>query len=96
MIRHVVCFKLKDASLVPSWQEGSKILSDVPTVRSFEAVPLLKQDRFHCALYMEFEDEGALKTYQDHPLHQRYLAEILPPLVEDKLVVDLLSWPPFF
>ncbi|MGH9341995.1 MAG: Dabb family protein [Acidobacteriota bacterium] len=91
MIRHVVCFKLKDSSLIPQWQRDSEMLASIETVESFSAVPVLKQDRFHCALYMEFEDRAALQIYQDHGTHKRYLAEILPPIVADKLVVDLLE-----
>ncbi len=90
MIKHVVCFRLKDPALVPRWQEVSAELEQIETVRSFSAVPLLKQDRFHCALYMEFEDEQGLEFYQVHPVHQRYVKETVPPLAADKLVVDLV------
>ncbi len=90
MIRHVVCFKLKDEGRIPAWQEGSATLAEIETVRNFQAVPLLKKDRYHCALYMDFENEKALQYYQQHPIHQRYLAEVLPRLLEDKLVVDLV------
>ncbi len=91
MIHHVVCFKLKDEKMIPSWSQQSASLAEIETVRNFKTAPLLKRDRFHCALYMEFEDEKALQYYQQHPLHQRYLAEVLPRLLEDKLVVDLVS-----
>lgn len=91
MIRHVVCFRLKDVSQVPDWQRQSQMLRDINTVKNFSASPLLRQDRFHCALYMDFQDEGALAYYQAHPVHQQYLKEVLPPLAEEKLVVDLVD-----
>ena len=90
MIKHVVCFQLKDAALIEQWIHGSEMLADIDTVRNFSAAPLLKQDNFHCALYMEFEDEAGLSYYQKHDIHQRYLKDVLPPILESKLVVDLV------
>ena len=89
MIKHVVCFRLTSADRIPQWQQGSKLLAEIETVENFCAAPLLKQDHYHCALYMEFADASALEFYQKHPVHQQYLTEVLPPILEDKLVVDL-------
>lgn len=91
MIKHVVCFKLKDPAMIGQWREQSASLAEIDTVRRFEASLLLKQDAYHCALYMEFEDRAGLRRYLDHEIHQRYLREVLPPLLADKLVLDLLS-----
>ena len=40
------------------------------------------------ALIMDFEDESALESYQVHPEHQRFVAEIVGPLQDDKKVYD--------
>lgn len=90
MIRHLVCIKLKDAALVPRWQEDSQVLGQIENLRHFTAAPLLDQEQYHCALYMEFDDEAGLQTYLDHPLHLRYRTEVLVPILEDRLVVDLV------
>lgn len=89
MIKHVVCFRLKDAATVSRWQQLSAPLKTIETVKNFVAAPLLNQDRFHCALYMEFDDESGLQHYQVHPTHQEYVKELIPPLMDEKLVVDL-------
>ena len=88
MIHHVVCFKLKDPTQFPAWRELSASLAEIETVRRFKAAPLLKRDRYDCALSMEFDDEKGLQYYQQHPIHQRYLDQV-PRWVEEKLVVDL-------
>ncbi len=89
MIKHVVCFRLKESASVERWQELSAPLKTIESVQNFAAAPLLKQDRFHCALYMEFVDEKGLQYYQVHPTHQHYVKEAIPPLVDEKLVVDI-------
>ncbi len=91
VIRHLVCIKLKDAALVPRWQEDSQVLDRIETLRHFIAAPLLNQERYHCALYMEFDDEAGLQTYLDHPVHLRYRTEVLVPILEDRLVVDIAT-----
>ncbi len=91
MIKHVVCFRLKNAALVPQWQELSVPLESIETVQNFAALPLLEQSRFHCALYMEFDDQEGLKYYQEHPTHLHYVRESIPPVMKEKLVVDLVG-----
>jgi hypothetical protein len=49
-------------------------------------------------LYMEFDDETALRAYQQHPVHQRFLAWILDrdctPLAFDyELTRNNVFWP---
>jgi len=91
MLRHVVCIKLKESSVLPEWIGSSQILATIPGVRNFSACPLLKRDPFDCALYMEFENESALRAYQEHPVHRKYLDEVLAQHAGGRMVVDLLQ-----
>ncbi|MCI0426843.1 MAG: Dabb family protein [Acidobacteria bacterium] len=89
MLRHIVCIKLKAPELLTSCIDSSQVLATIPTVKNFLACPLLKQDLFHCALYMEFASESDLLAYQEHPVHRKFLNEVLPLYECGKIVVDL-------
>ena len=93
MISHVVLIRLRgglgrereDRFLA----QAREVLGPIPGVRNLKVGRNLRRDGSHpFALVMDFDDEAALKAYQVHPEHQRFLADIIGPIVEDKQVVD--------
>jgi Stress responsive A/B Barrel Domain len=91
MLRHVVSFRFKEPTPLSEWIESSQFLATIPGVKNVAACPLLKQDLFHGTLYMEFENESDLLTYQEHPLHRKYVNEVLVRQTADRMAVDLLQ-----
>ncbi len=80
MIRHTVVFTLKHEPC--SQQEKAFLtkaleLATIPTVEKFEQ---LRQVSPKCdyafGFSMEFADQAAYDTYNDHPLHQSFVKDI--------------------
>ena len=93
MISHVVLIRLR-GGLGHEREErflaqAREVLGPIPGVRNLKVGRNLRPDGAHpFALVMDFDHEAALKAYQVHPEHQRFLADIIGPIVEDKQVVD--------
>jgi hypothetical protein len=96
MISHVVLIRLR-GGLGPEREErflaqAREVLGPIPGVRSLRVGRNLRPGSGHpLALVMEFADEAALQAYQAHPEHQRFLAEIIGPIIEDKQVLDYVA-----
>jgi hypothetical protein len=96
MICHVVLIRLH-AGLGTEREErflaqAREVLGPIPGVRNLRVGRnLLPASTHPFALVMEFLDEAALQSYQVHPEHQRFLAEIIGPLVEHKQVLDYVA-----
>lgn len=93
MISHLVLIRLR-GGLGRDREErflaqAREVLGPIPGVRNLQVGRNLRAESTHpFALVMEFADEAALRAYQAHPEHQRFLADIIGPLVEDKQVLD--------
>ena len=93
MISHLVLIRLR-GGLGRDGEErflaqAREVLGPIPGVRNLRVGRNLRPEGTHpFALVMEFADEGALQAYQVHPEHQRFLATIIGPIVEDKQVLD--------
>ena len=93
MISHLVLIRLR-GGLGHEREErflaqAREVLGPIPGVRDLKVGRNLRPDATHpFALVMDFADEAALKAYQVHPEHQRFLADIIGPIVEDKQVLD--------
>ncbi|MRN54553.1 Dabb family protein [Paenibacillus monticola] len=77
-IRHIALFTLKYSAGAPEIQDflkdGADILSVIPVVQNFE---VLRQVSAKCeydfGFSMEFENQGAYETYNNHPSHQAFV-----------------------
>jgi hypothetical protein len=92
MISHLVLIRLRDglghAREEQFLAQARGVLGPIPGVENLRVGRSLRPGAHPFALVMEFADEAALQAYQVHPEHQRFLAEIIGPVVEDKVVLD--------
>lgn len=96
MICHVVLVRLRDGLGQEREDrflaEAREVLGPIPGVRDLRVGRNLRSGSGHpFALVMDFDDEAALEAYQVHPEHQRFLVEIIGPLIADKLVLDYMT-----
>ena len=85
-IQHMVIFCLKHDK--GSFEEkkflmdGQSILSQIPVVSNFRVLPQISpKNDYHFGFSMEFSDQEAYDTYNQHPLHvdfvdKRWKAEV--------------------
>jgi hypothetical protein len=79
-IRHMAIFTLKhspdSAETAAFLRDGAEILSAIPVVMNFE---VLRQVSVKCdfqyGFSMEFADQAAYNTYNNHPDHQAFVAK---------------------
>lgn len=93
MICHVVLIRLRDdvsdEATARFLEQARRVLGPIPGVTHLRVGRSIRRAESHpCALVMEFSDREALEAYQVHPEHQRFLDEIIGPIVEDKVVLD--------
>jgi hypothetical protein len=95
MICHVVLIRLKrdlgEAAGTELLERAGKLLLPIPGVRNLRLGRGLGKKAeidYPWALVMEFDDENALKAYQVHPDHQRFVREVVDPIQDDKKVFD--------
>lgn len=92
MIVHHVFFWLKNPSDAAKLLEGLKTLGAIPQVKVlWIGQPASTEKRevvdnsYHVSELMYFESLGAQKTYQDHPVHQKFIADY--SMLWEKVVV---------
>ena len=94
MVKHIVFWKIKPELDIDGVYEEMKVRIEamngqIPGLMKAE----LGRDINHgdvaydVALYSEMEDIGALKVYQDHPVHQ-HVKEFIGAVTSDRCVVD--------
>lgn len=104
MITHVVIFWLKPE--VQNARErlfaaARKHLPSIPVVQNFRYGASIPSERpvvdttYGLAISMDFASAADLETYQQHPQHQAFIAEVVKPLVERVQVYDFSAEPPF-
>ncbi len=95
---HVVVCWLKQPGNLEQRKEligAAKALKEIPGVleiRSGEVVPserLGVDSSFDVAFVFRFEDEAALRSYENHPIHLKAVSETLKPLVSKFVIYDL-------
>ena len=95
MIKHVVCFKLKDPNET-LLRETQDILmsmeSRVEQLRSIEVgVDFLRSERsYDIVLIVCVDDEKALDDYQNHPYHCDVVKEHMHRVRESSVAVDFV------
>jgi quinol monooxygenase YgiN len=94
MIRHIVMAKFKPEIGQREREEFVKktreSLSQIPGTQNVAvglALEAAGKARYETALFVDFENEAALKSYDDHPIHQAAKAQI-PTMFSDFLVVN--------
>jgi hypothetical protein len=97
MIKHIVCFKLKDFAEGASKAENARkikqqldsLAATLPGVERLEVGINIVADpmAYDIALYTEFPNQAALDAYQKHPEHQK-VVQFIGKVREQRVVVD--------
>lgn len=94
MVRHVALFHWKQgttAADVSRVEEGLRPLpSQIPCIRSyrFGRDLGLQEGNADFAVVADFDDEAALRTYAQHPVHVAVINERIRPLVRSREAVQ--------
>lgn len=97
MLKHIVCWKIKDSADGSSRKENLEKMK-----RDLEALPMIIKEiidfevginfnssdtAYDISLYSSFKDQEALQKYQKHPNHEK-VAEFIRSITEKRAVVD--------
>jgi Stress responsive A/B Barrel Domain len=95
VIQHIVLVKWKpgttEEDIADAFTASRALLDDIDAVRKLT----LGRDRaesghrFTHALIVTLADEGALRSYLEHPTRVRYVRERLQPLAEERIEIDV-------
>ena len=93
MIKHIVCFKLKDGSLEECQKAKEVLLSmegNVPQIRSIEVgVDFLHSERsYDLILQVVLDDAKALEDYQNDPYHCSVVKKHMHAVRESSVAID--------
>ena len=93
MIKHIVCFKLKDNSLAECERARDVLLSmdgNVPQLRGIEVgIDFLHSERsYDLILEVLLDDEAALESYQNDPYHCSVVKKHMHSVRESSVAVD--------
>lgn len=93
MVRHIVCFKLKDNSLRECWRAKEVLLSmigNVPTIRNIEVgIDFLHSGRsYDIHLAVDVDDADALETYANDPYHCAVVKTHMHAVCSSSVTVD--------
>lgn len=95
MIRHTVVFSLKHAA--GSAEEGAflreaLVLADIPGVEKFEQLRQVSpKNDYAFGFSMEFADQAAYRSYNEHPAHVAFVRDRWVPEVERFLEIDYVA-----
>ncbi|MBO5305891.1 MAG: Dabb family protein [Clostridia bacterium] len=93
MIKHIVCFKLKNNS-PEECQRAAEVLrsmeGNVPMLRGIEVgVDFLHSERsYDVVLSVLLDDEAALEAYQNDPYHVGVVKKHMHAVREDSVAID--------
>lgn len=93
MIKHIVCFQLKDSSEANKSKAKEVLMSmkgNVPMLRNIEVgVDFLQSERsYDIILQVELDDAAALEAYQADPYHVGVVKKHMHQVVEASVAVD--------
>jgi LAS superfamily LD-carboxypeptidase LdcB len=95
MIRHTVVFTLKHAAGSASekaFLEAADVLADIPGVEKFEKLKQVSpKNDYAFGFSMEFKDQGAYTTYNDHPWHVAFVKDRWIPEVARFMEIDYVA-----
>lgn len=94
MIRHTVAFRLRHTAgseAERAFLTEALVLATIPGVTNFEQLrQVSKKNDYRFGFSMEFADDAAYRAYNEHPLHQAFVAERWATEVEDFLEIDYI------
>lgn len=95
MIKHIVCFKLKDNSKENKEKAKKVLLSmkgNVPMLRNIEVgIDILGSERsYDVILQVELDDVDALAAYQEDPYHVSVVKKHMHAVREASVAVDYM------
>lgn len=95
MIKHIVCYKLKDSSRSAAEKARQVLLSmegRVPQIRSINVgVDLIRSERsYDLVLEVVLDDLDALEAYQENPYHKGTVKPFMHNARESSVSVDYL------
>ena len=92
MIRHTVVFNLKHAAgsdEEAAFLAAAKVLAAIPGVEKFEQLrQVSSKNDYAFGFSMEFADQAAYSSYNDHPDHVAFVRDRWAPEVERFLEID--------
>jgi hypothetical protein len=92
MIRHTVVFTLKHplgSAAEKKFLEDALVLTQIPTVQKFERLKQVSaKNGYKFGFSMEFADQAAYDTYNDHPLHVAFVRDRWKAEVSDFMEID--------
>ncbi len=95
MIRHTVVFRLKHPKGSPGerkFLEDATVLASISTVKKFERLKQVSaKNSFNFGFSMEFDDQAAYATYNNHPVHVAYVRDQWIPNVAEFMEIDYVS-----
>ena len=97
MVRHVVMINFKaevgQREREKFAKKAAETLAQVPGTKNIimgQASEAQGKARYGAALFIDFENEAALKNYVEHPVHKAVAAQ-MPSLLSEFLVSNYLS-----
>jgi LAS superfamily LD-carboxypeptidase LdcB len=95
MIRHTVVFTLKHAAGSAAekvFLEAADVLADIQGVEKFEKLKQVSaKNDYSFGFSMEFADQAAYSTYNDHPWHVAFVQDRWIPEVEKFMEIDYVA-----
>jgi len=97
-VRHTVAFKLRHPEGSDAERQfleaADAALREIPGVGSFEILrEVSPKNDYRFGISMEFADQAAYESYNEHPDHVRFVSERWVPEVEDFLEIDYRTQP---
>jgi LAS superfamily LD-carboxypeptidase LdcB len=95
MIRHTVVFALKHAAgsaQEKAFMDAADVLADIPGVQKFEKLKQVShKNDYAFGFSMEFKDQAAYNTYNDHPWHVAFVNDRWIPEVARFMEIDYIA-----
>jgi hypothetical protein len=96
MIRHTVVFSLKhsqgSAEEKKFLDDALVLLTSIPTVRNFERLKQVsRKNGYKFGFSMEFDDQAAYDTYNDHPTHTAFVGDRWEKEVSEFMEIDYVK-----
>jgi hypothetical protein len=95
VIQHIVLLKWKagttDAQIDAAFGEAHQLVDDIETVERVSLGRNRAEDDhgFTHALIVRLSDDDALTAYLHHPTRERYVREVLGPIEEERIEIDV-------
>ena len=95
MIRHTVAFTLKHpqgSAAEKKFLEDALVLTQISTVQKFERLKQVSvKNGFKFGFSMEFTDQAAYDTYNNHPIHVAFVRDRWKAEVSDFMEIDYVK-----